>query len=60
MNPDSHCIYRFVLFLGGITRLDFGTFFLKGAYDSSKYIFAFTKCSIFLIQFAMQRVLSGS
>lgn len=30
-DPIDPVIYLFVLFLGGITRLDFGTFFLKGA-----------------------------
>ena len=56
-NPTDPVIYRFVLFLGGITRLDFGTFFLKGAYNSSKCIFAF----LWLTQFSMkQRILSGS
>ena len=48
-------IYLFVLFLGGMTRLDFGTFFLKGAFDSSKYIFvsAFDR-------YEVQCILAGS
>ena len=54
-NPTDSVIYLFVLFLGGMTRLDFGTFFLKGAFDSAKCIFV----SAF-VMFVMQYILTGS